>query len=174
MIGVAQLSKDKEAEVDSLQQVIKKAMHDTTILNAWIAWEKIVFQTDPKYFFQLNKKIDSLCSLNLKKELNQKEKVSVLKSYGFAWNAFGVLNERKSNFEKANECYAKSILIYKELNDKNQIAACLNNKGNSHWGSGDNDNALKCYSESLEIREEIGNKNGISASLNNIGNVFFE
>ena len=35
------------AQVDSLQQLIKTAKHDTIIVNAWIAWDNIIWKADP-------------------------------------------------------------------------------------------------------------------------------
>ncbi|MDC0314126.1 hypothetical protein OAL26_03270 [Flavobacteriales bacterium] len=82
----AQLSADQQAQVDSLKQVIKFAKQNITIVNAWIAGGNIIWRADPDLDFQLNLKIDSLCSINLNRQLTKKEKIKFLKSKGFALN----------------------------------------------------------------------------------------
>ena len=71
----AQLSADQQAQVDSLKQVIKFAKQNITIVNAWIAGGNIIWRADPDLDFQLNLKIDSLCSINLNRQLTKKEKI---------------------------------------------------------------------------------------------------
>jgi len=69
----SQLSAEQQAEVESLQKIIKSAEHDTIIINAWMDWDNIIYLNDPDLDFELNQKIDSLCQLNLDKTLNQRE-----------------------------------------------------------------------------------------------------
>jgi serine phosphatase RsbU (regulator of sigma subunit)/Tfp pilus assembly protein PilF len=172
LIGTAQLSADQQSQVDSLQQVIKTAKHDTIIVNAWIAWDNIVWRADPDMDFVLNQKIDSLCSKNLKQNLNKQEKAMFLKSKAFALNSFGIIYEDQGDYAKAVEYYTQSLKIREEIGDKKGIATSLNNIGNIYQEQGDYAKAIEYYTQSLKIYEEIGNKHGIAGSLGNIGNIY--
>ena len=169
LIGVAQLSKDKEAEVDSLQQVIKKAKHDTTILNAWIAWEKTVYKIDTALFLELNRKVDSLCSLNLKKELSRKERECILKTKSRNLNYKGAFCETQGYFEKAAEYCYQSIAISDKIGNKKSKARALIRIGEIFRKQGNYDKAIGLYEQSIEISKDITDKTGMAISLNRIG-----
>lgn len=72
----AQLSPEQEAQVDSLKHVITASEHDTVIINAWVAWDNIIFASDPDLDYQLNRRIDSLCSSNLTREMDGDERIN--------------------------------------------------------------------------------------------------
>lgn len=72
IIGYGQLTPVQEQRIDSLQLVIKSAQHDSIIIKAWLAWDKVIKGTDNNSRLTINKKIDSLCSVNLEKKLNDK------------------------------------------------------------------------------------------------------
>jgi serine phosphatase RsbU (regulator of sigma subunit)/Tfp pilus assembly protein PilF len=172
LVSIAQLSADQQAQVDSLQQVIKTAKHDTIIVNAWIAWDNIVWRSDPEMDFVLNQKIDSLCAKNLKKKLNKQEKAKFLKSSSFALNSFGIIYNSQGESAKAIEYYTQSLKIQEEIGYKSGIAASLNNIGIIYKSQGDYAKAIEYYTQSLKIEEEIGYKSGIASSLNNIGTIY--
>ena len=157
-----------------MKQVIKTAKHDTIIVNAWIAWDKIIWKADPEMDFVLNQKIDSLCAKNLKKNLNKQEKATFLKYSAFALNSFGLINKVQGDYAKAIDYYSQSLEIDDGIGDKKGIAASLNNIGIVYNIQGDYAKAIDYYSQSLKIREEIGEEKGIAASLNNIGVIYYD
>lgn len=77
-------------------------------------------------------------------------------------------------FEYANaiEYGQKSLTLYRQIGNDNDVAIALNLLGNIYWEDGRNDIALKYLSESLEIREKISDLHGVAGCLNNIGNIY--
>ena len=124
-----QFSIDHQAKVDSLNQAIKTAKHDSTLVSSWIAWDNIIYLTDPELDFILNQKIDSLCELNLDNNLSKKEKTFFLKSKSVALNNIGIIYKDHGDFTKAIEYYFKSLKIKEGLGDKKGIAISLNTIG---------------------------------------------
>lgn len=169
----AQLTPEQEAEVASLKKVIKSAKHDTTIVNAWKAWDDIIYVDDPKLDFELNRKIDSLCAVNLKKKLTKKERDSFLDSQGFALNSLGLIYMYQGDNAKAVDYFTQSLNIQKKLGDKEGIANTLNNIGLVYNEQGDYAKAIDNYNQSLKIQKEIGDKKGKANTLNNIGNIYY-
>ena len=167
-----QFSIDHQAKVDSLNQAIKTAKHDSTLVASWIAWDNIIYLTDPELDFILNQKIDSLCELNLDNNLSKQEKTFFLKSKSVALNNIGIIYKHQGDFAKAIEYYSESQKIREEIEDKPGIAATLNNIGLIYRDQGDFAKAIEYYSKSLKIREEIGDKLGVAMSLNNIGIIY--
>lgn len=172
LFSVAQLSPNQQAEVDSLNKIIETATHDTIIVKAWSDWDNIIYLTHSYLDFKLNIKIDSLCSLNLKKEQTKHERKYFLKSKAFALNNLGSIYKLKGDYDKAITYYTESLEIKKINGNKSGMAASLNNIGIVYNYRGDYAKAIKYYTQSLRIREELGNKSGIAASLNNIGSFY--
>lgn len=173
MSASAQLTREQEAEVASLKKVIKSAKHDTTIVNAWVAWDDIIYVVDPELDFVLNKKIDSLCAINLKKQLSKKVKDSFLNSRAFALNGLGLIYMYQGDNRKAIDYYTQSLKIMEELGDKKGVAASLNNIGLIYNEQGDYAKAIDHYTKSLKTQEKIGDKNGSANTLINIGNIYY-
>jgi tetratricopeptide (TPR) repeat protein len=165
----AQLSSSQDRQVDSLKNIIKSASHDSIIVKAWVDWDNIIYISDPTMDLILNERIDSLCSIQLKKNLNQKEKRFFLKFKAFAQTSFGLMNQNNGEYEKAIKNHLFSLSIKKELGDRKGMAAPYNNLGNIYKYQGDYVKAIDCYSKSLKIREEFKDDNGIATSFNNIG-----
>ncbi|MBU7046763.1 MAG: tetratricopeptide repeat protein, partial [Theionarchaea archaeon] len=81
----------------------------------------------------------------------------------------GIVYQELGEYEKALECYERSLTVFEEYDDKINISANLGNIGLIHHRKGDYEKALEYYEESLKIQEELGNKSGIANSLHNIG-----
>ena len=77
-----------------------------------------------------------------------------------------------NNYTEALNYLNESLQIYKNIEDKKNIARCLNNIGNVYNNLGNYDKALDYHLQSLRIDEELDDKIGITSSLNNIGNVY--
>jgi len=164
----------KERKIDSLQNVIKKASHDSIVLKAWQKWDDLIYISDPKLDQELNQKIDSLSALNLKKELSKKEKKFFLEKKSTALNNLGIIAWDNAEYKKSIEFHLKSLKIRREIGDKKGEASSLNNIGLNYKSQGDYDKTLEYYTKSLLIQEKTGYQPGISSSLNNIGNLFWE
>ena len=172
LVGKAQISTEQQAQIDSLQRIIKTAKHDTIIVNAWVAWDNIVYKTDPELDFVLNQRIDSLCSINLENNLGKKAKANFMMSQAFALNNIGSSYTYQGNYAKAIESYTQSLKIKEEIGNKKGIAHSLNNIGVIYKEQGDYAKAIESYTQSLKIEEEVGDKKGIAISLNNIGGIY--
>ena len=174
LFGISQLTSEQESKIDSLQQVIATAAHDTIIVNAWVEWDNIIYITDPTLDLYLNQKIDSLCTINLKIKLNKKELNKYLKEKAFALNNIGIIFDIKGDYDNGIDYYSQSLEIFEEMGNKEGIASSLNNLGAIYKVQGNYAKAIDYFTQNLKISEEIGNKRGIAASLNNIGLIFQE
>ena len=137
-----------------------------------MAWDNIIYRTDPELDFVLNQKIDSLCSINLKNNLGKQVKENFMMSRAFALNNIGSSYTYQGNYAKAIESYTQSLKIKEEIGNKKGIAHSLNNIGVIYKEQGDYARAIESYTQSLKIEEEVGDKKGIAISLNNIGGIY--
>jgi tetratricopeptide (TPR) repeat protein len=168
----AQLSTTDKAEIDSLKKVIATAKYDTTVINAYVDWDMIIYTSDPKLDLEITKKIEVICEDNLKKQLTLAEKNFFNNKLSYAYNSIGLVYSDFGNYSKAIKYAFKSLKIDEEDGNESGIASNYNNIGNIYSDQGDNDKAMDYYNKSIKIKEKLGNSQGISICLNNIGNIY--
>ena len=172
---MGQLSPKQVHAIDSLKKCINTSTHDTLRINAYYAWDNIIYISDPKLDLELNQKIVDLANQNLEKEsLSNTEKKAFKKSLSLALNSIGIIFYNKGDNDKALNYYSRSLKIREEIGDKKGIAATLNNFGIIYQDQGDYVKAIDYYTRSLKTNEEIGDKNGEANTLSNIGRIYTE
>ena len=57
---------DQAAQIDSLQQVVQASASDSSVVNALVAWDNLIYISDPEQDFRLNQQIEQICWRNLK------------------------------------------------------------------------------------------------------------
>lgn len=87
-----------------------------------------------------------------------------------AMRSQGTLAWAQTDLNVAREITGQSLILFRELDDRAEIARSLNVLGNVACDQGNHADARAYYQESLAIRREIGDQAGISQSLVNLGN----
>lgn len=160
-------------QIDSLKQIIRDDKNDTLVLNAYKAWDDLIYISEPDLDYNLTKKIVSISQNALKKKnLSKKEKLALQKALAFGYTNFGIISKGKGNNAKAIEYYLKSLRINEKINNQHGIAGSLNNIGIVYYDQKNFNKAMDYYTKSLIIEEKIGDEYGASQSLNNIGIIY--
>ena len=81
---------------------------------------------------------------------------------------FGSLGQ----YDKAEECLQKALIITAEIGDKKGEAICYGNQGVLLQSLGQNEKAKEYLHKALVIRTEIGDREGEAADYGNLGTVF--
>lgn len=170
--AVAQHVDEQDALVDSLEQVIKQASHDSTIINAWISWENHVYRSGPDFALELNEKIQKLSDQNLKQALSKSEQDFFQRALGVALNNKGLIFKRFGKYDISIEQFLLSIDALEERGDQLGISKRFNNIANVFLKMGDHASAIDYYNRSLRIKEILDDQKGIAVALNNIGTVY--
>ena len=76
---------------------------------------------------------------------------------------------RLGKFNKAENCFRKSLRIRKSIGDKKNIAACYVDLGLNYQGKFSIKMAEKFFNQALSIYQEVGYQEGILITLNNLG-----
>ncbi|MCK4895410.1 MAG: tetratricopeptide repeat protein [Candidatus Heimdallarchaeota archaeon] len=84
----------------------------------------------------------------------------------------GVIHHTGGNLNEAERHYRKSLSLWEQIGDKQEISSVLNNLGVLNRTKGELHKALGYYQKSLFLYKEFGNIDDIATSLNNIGNIF--
>lgn len=172
-LGVsAQLTASEEKEIQSIEQEIQFAKHDSVIVNSWIAWDNIIWRVDPELDFDLNKKVEELCQKNLKKSLSEAEKEFFSKNKAKALHNFGIVFYERGDYAKAVNYFSQSLKLKEELDDPRGEAASINNIGNIYLEQNNFEKAEEFYRRSLSISRTLEDDVGISSALSNIGLIY--
>jgi serine phosphatase RsbU (regulator of sigma subunit) len=172
---IGQSAVPQKRTIDSLMEIINSASHDTSKIAAYIAWDNLIYISDPKLDEELNQKIVAAAEKNLKDvSLTSTEKFTFKKSLALALNSLGIIFYNKGESFKALDYYTRSLEIRTKIGDKKGIAATLNNLGTVYQGQAENDKAIDYYTRSLEINEEIRDQKGEANCLGNIGRIYQE
>ncbi|MDF1672286.1 MAG: tetratricopeptide repeat protein [Vicingaceae bacterium] len=174
MLNVFQLYSYAEiGEIDSLKQVVKSNQHDSIKIKALHAWDNLIYLSDPHLDLILNLKIDSICTINLEKNLSGNDKLFYQRFLGISLNNIGIIYRSNREEEKCLKYYFKALKINKEIGDLEKISNSLNNIGDVYKEQGKSIESLNYLFKALKIKREINHKEGISYTLNNIGSVYF-
>ncbi len=166
-----QLSQDQKQEIEEIKLKIAKANHDSIVIKEWINWDNIIYLMDPELDLELNQKIDSLCSLNIKKKLDEKSMNFFLRSKAFSLNNMGLVYYDRGKYSKAIQYHLESLEIDKAIDNQNGLANSYMNLGNNYYIQGHYSDAIEFYNNSLKIHEKLDNKSGMANALMNIGNI---
>jgi tetratricopeptide (TPR) repeat protein/serine phosphatase RsbU (regulator of sigma subunit) len=170
--GMAQLSPKKEAKIDSLKQVVATATHDTIIIKALIAWDNIIWRSDPNLDIELNEKMEALCAKNLKKKITSAERAFYVDEHSTTLNNLGGIYFNKGDYNKALDYFNQSLKVKKKIGDKRGVSMAHTNIGSVYKERGNYIKALEHYAKALKIEEERGDKQGAAGTLNNIGMLY--
>ena len=105
-------------------------------------------------------------------KLKNKKIKTVINREARIYRIRGVLYHTQGNFNEAERQYRKSLSLWEEIGDKQEISSVLNNLGVLNRTKGELHKALGYYQKSLFLYKEFGNIDDIATSLNNIGNIF--
>jgi len=84
----------------------------------------------------------------------------------------GVSLHLRGNYREALVYYNNASNLFKEIEDQEGIASCLNATGLIYLYKNNYTKALNFFSKSLKIQDKIGNLRGVASSLNNIGYIY--
>jgi tetratricopeptide (TPR) repeat protein len=77
----------------------------------------------------------------------------------------------QGGYPRARALHEDSLACFRDLGDKPNIAAALNNLGEVAEGEGDFAQAAALHREALDLRRALGDQRGIANSLNNLASV---
>jgi sensor histidine kinase YesM len=159
---------EKNKELDSLNNLLKKAKDDTT---------KIRIRYDFGHYSNINRigyfdsiKIDCEKLLKTSKDRSTKEVINYF--LGYSLIKIGYFYNLHSDIPKSLEYYFNSLKIMEGIEFKQGIANALNNIGSIYNTQGDFSNALEYFNKCLKISEVMRDTAAIANSLNNIGTIY--
>lgn len=147
--------------VDSLENIVRTAKHDTIITKALndLAWE-------------YRKSDEAKATAYANRALSLAVKTGNKRGEALATYVTGLINDFAGNYETALYHYRKALKIYEALGDKKRVASTYNNIGAVYSFQGNYDKSIEYYLRSLAIKEELGDKKAIASTLNNLGTIY--
>jgi len=163
-VSVSLCAQGEEPRFDSLRNVLKSAVHDSTRVKLYAdltdacSLDEILTYAVPGV---------KLCE----KAIAEKREPTrfYLWYYGGLLNNIGYYYSRHGDVSKALEYYKKAAAILESINSKKEAAILLNNIAYIYQNQGDVRRALNYYFENLRVQEELKDDKGMSYTLANIG-----
>lgn len=171
LLAPAQISPEDAASIDSIKIVIAQSPPDTTLASALEEWGYLTWDSDPKLSLELYQKVDSICSVNLQKDLSKAERDRFLDIRATSLNELGMTYDDRGNLTKAMDYYMTGLKITEESNHTVGMASFLNNMGIIYKNQEDFELAKEKFVQSLELEKSIDRKSGIANALHNLGTI---
>ena len=149
LIFNAQLTVQDKNRIEELKKDIDKANHDSVLINAYVEWDQLIYQSDPGLDLELNLKIEKICNDNLDKKLSVREEKFFNKKLSAAFNNIGLILAEKNENSKAIEYYKRSLEINLKIHNLPGQAMLYNNIGIIYKNKGDYTKAIDFYNKSL-------------------------
>lgn len=169
----AQTEQEIRHSIDSLKKAVRFAKNDSTKVSAYVAWDKLIYFTDPITDKKLNTLVKELCLRNLKK----KNIAITLRHYfkkqlASAYSNIGNIYEAEGNYPEAITNLLKSLKLHEEMKSDAGLAAIYTNLGAVYKTHEHSDKAFNYFKLALKHDLKTGDSLGIAGSLMNLG-VFY-
>jgi serine phosphatase RsbU (regulator of sigma subunit)/Tfp pilus assembly protein PilF len=153
-----QIPAQNQVKIDSLQNVLRTAKHDSVRMKCMIKLAAEYRHSDPAGSVQLAKNALSIAM-----------QIKHLKGKADALHVLGTAYSNKASYDTALTYLNESLKIRRSTKDKHGESVTTNNIGLVYYSRGDLENALKFYLISSKIDEDLNDKEGVASSYNNIG-----
>ena len=152
----------QQKKIDSLQNLLKTSIADSTRFKLLIEITSFYTNSDPKKGIVYGKQ-----ALELAEKLGKKERLAE----ALTW--LGDSYRETGNYEDALDHLGKALSIYLELGMKIGASSVYNNIGNVYVSQGNYDKAMENYLGSLKLNEDAGDKSRIASCCSNIGTMLY-
>ncbi|MEO8086632.1 MAG: tetratricopeptide repeat protein [Bacteroidota bacterium] len=162
--------------IDSLQQIIDVAKTDTIKVQSLNALAWAIKAIKPDTAIKHAQHALNICQTNLQNNLPPISDSTTFNAFrkakGRAYLSIGTANFYKGSYGDAltNDSLAENV--FREINDKKNLANTLMNIGNVWGAKNDQKKNLQLQLDAKKIREEINDKKGLSLSYTNIGTIY--
>lgn len=162
-----QISQEHQLKIDSIKQVIKTSKEDSSIIEAYLAWNRIESQFDTS--LKLMDKVEKLALDNLKRDLSREEIKFFKVKVASAKTNKAATYMRSGETQRALALLYEGLEILEAYGERRLVAGTLLNIGCFYSDIGDYETSIEYYNRSLKMSEEIEDKGLIALNLVNIG-----
>lgn len=171
-IGYSQLAPKQKQQIDSSKQVLKTTQKDTIIIKAWLDWGENIKSAKPDLHLELNLRVDSLCSENIKRTEDESLKLYFQKSKIQALKHIGKAYKNRGEYENAIDFYNQMSEVSLKIGDKKGAAVATYAIAYIYKIQDQYDKAILFYNKSIKFRKAINDQKGTANALNNIGVIY--
>jgi len=174
---LAQSNKNEDPDIlsaiDSLRQIVSTSSVDTSKINAYFAWDDLIYATDPEQDLAINHAIKDICLEHIGNGL-EKNKKWFQKKLTTAYNNLGIIAYQSGQTEKAISYYELALNLHESLGNKEEITLTYNNIGVIYFQLGNYQRAFSYYMDALTIQTKMNDLQGSAKSYNNIGSLYLK
>lgn len=158
ILSIFRLNAQDKSRLDSLNHVLTHTNQDTLKIQTMLEMAEEVLLSNP-----------AKATVYIQKAKVLSEKINYTSGMANVYGWLAYLAEQQGEIDTALLYYKKSLSILQVLDDKKEIAICLNNIAAIYKDQGKLAEALETHQKSLLIRQALRDSSGIATSMNNIG-----
>lgn len=147
--------------LDEMHQLAAKEKNKQLASRAYLMLGKLEITKDN---FEAGRKYIDKCMLYAKNYIDMLAEAN---------DAYGALEDRLGNYDKAMSFHLKAIPFYEKLGDKQGMGNSYKYLGILQARQNNHKEALVYFLKSLELDREINNQFGLGQSLNNVGITYY-
>ena len=161
--------------LDSLEQAIKYASHDTLKIELMLELGNRWYIAHIDSAYIIWQKCYSMAEAGKSKSpVSSREHISFTKSLATSCANLGLVCKRKGDLPKALEFYMRSINSCEESKNKVGMGVLYNNLSVVYDLLGNKNKQLEYINKGLKIWNELGHREGMAHALNGLGGVYFD
>ncbi len=168
----AQVPADRQAKVDSLEQVVLQADTDTLKVKALMEQFALLAPFDTEATELLQLQVLAICDSAIQQ--NGPDKEFFLSSRARTHGALGVTYYMVAKHIEAQEQELAALKDYEALDERFPMARCYVILGAIMKEEGDLEAAMDYHQQARRLSEETNNTATLALALNNIGTVYFD
>ncbi len=160
-------------QLDSLKLALNTAVHDSTRITILKEIDDLIYLYEPEEALKINYRIDSICSVNLKSNLNPKEKEFYIQNKGYAFNSMGVYYTNLGKYDSAIVFLNAAKIEYRKIRFWNGISAVYINFRRLYLEKNVYEKALTYLESAVQIKQLLKDYKGLAVASVNIGNIHY-
>ena len=172
IVASPQDEKELKSTIDSLKHVAESDSHDSDKVAALIAWDDLIYISDPSLDLKLNTRISKICSGNLKKNLSADERYIFENHLCYVLQNLGISYHQKGKHNKSIDFFMRALKISEKIEDLDAKANILNSIGTVYKDLDENATAIEYFNKSYNIYADLEDFSGASSPLNNLGVIY--
>lgn len=170
-LGGSTLFAQKVARIDSIEQVISSAKHDTTRIAAMLALGEAIYMTDPDRNWELSAQALTEVERALRRSgMGATERRAMRRLKALASNNKAVSHFIYGELDSALTLFRDAEEIYKRVGPATREADALNNQGLVYGVLGNVPEQRRCLITALQVYEREGDEVNAAKARINMGN----
>jgi tetratricopeptide (TPR) repeat protein len=164
---------EEQLQIDSLKQVIEVSAQDSVKVKSLLAWDNLIYNSDPILDLELNERIIVICKKHTEADVGKPKNPFFWVMLGKAYNNSVQVLYAQGNYDKTLRYANAAAESYTRIGQKKGLCRSLNSVGQAYTAQGKYDEAIEKFVASAKIAKEAKDSVGEAYAVGNMGSINF-